>query len=584
MNAKKAAALIRITADSKGVDRGVAEAKKKMRGMGADLKKIGGKIWGGGKSAISKVADGFGIQIAGGITDTVQSIRGFEKSLVRLQVASGKTPGEMNAIRDSITEVSRATALSREEILEGTQSYIDLTGDVNGAAGAMSSFSRIAQASGASVSDVASAAAAFKEAGVPIEDMEERFGGLIAQGKAGAVSLKDFARELSAILPRWAKFNEGATDTGLAQMGAAFQVARKGFGNASEAATGMEALMGAITLNAKKFEAAGVKVFDKNPKTGVKTMRSFDSIIKSIGDSKLMKDPTALTKAMGSKEAEQTFTMLNRNLGVYEELIDAGKQRGVVEKDLATVMQSDAYKLETAINNVKLAIVEAFTPERIAAFVEIVEQVASAIGWVIDGLGELKDGLTNKGVNPYAAARARDELEESDRSPSLLDGVLGMGALSADKGVSNAVSYAIAGASAGGVQANAANEAAFDVGQASIRQAARKDRNRRAVELSMGAELDPLLYRQPGTEGRQMAGSEYLREQGVSQDEQVRIRKELTDARDVKNNLAAMDKAGSDAIAAAIRDGFKGIAIQMDGSRVDKAVSNAPSQNAPRRR
>jgi hypothetical protein len=62
MNAKKAAAMIAIKADPKGLDRDLANAKKTLRAFGSDVKKISGKIPGRlGAGALKSLGAGFGL-------------------------------------------------------------------------------------------------------------------------------------------------------------------------------------------------------------------------------------------------------------------------------------------------------------------------------------------------------------------------------------------------------------------------------------------------------------------------------------------------------------------------------------------
>jgi TP901 family phage tail tape measure protein len=452
MNTRKARAIIAIGADNKQLDKDLKEARKKLKAFRAGAKKIGSKLLGGissgAKFGLGGVVAGLGIGAAGGLSEMVTDLIGFEKSLTRFQIATGKSAADMAAFKAQILGVATATGVAQSDILTGAQTYVDLTGDVKGAETAMSTFARVAQASGASVSDIATASAALQQSlGIDAKDLEATFSGMISQGKAGAVSLKDFASELSAIAPRWAKFNEGSTVEGVAQLGAAFQVARQGFGSASEAATGLEALMGAITLNAKKFQAAGVKIFDKDPKTGAKRLRTFDQVINSIGESKLMKDPTALTKAFGSKEAEQAFTMLNRaknsangagdavsrTANAYQDLVDAGKDTGAVGRDLKTFLESPAGRLEKMFVTLKASISEAFTPERIQKFVEALGKIIEFIPKVVEGMiaigsatdtrrvaGEMlgKDIVTaNAGLTPeQKRAKAQEFMRQAQRA------------------------------------------------------------------------------------------------------------------------------------------------------------------------
>jgi TP901 family phage tail tape measure protein len=328
-----------------------------------------------------------------------QDVMDFEGKLTRLGIAGNLAGGDLNRLRESARGLSSQWGINASEVIDGAQTYVDLTGDVKGAQDAMGSFTKISAASGSSISDIAQATAALRQSmKLDPKDIEATFSGMIAQGKMGAVSLKDFAGELSSLAPKFAKFKGGTGTEGIAKMGAAFQVARQGFGSASQAATGLEALMGALSQNAGKFEKAGVKIFDVH-KGGKKTFKSFDEIIDRIGKSKLMNDPTALGKAFGSKEAQDAFNMLNQNVALYGDLMTAAKDTDMVNRDAATWQESAAGKMEASMQTLKNSVAEAFTPERIKAFADMIQAAAKAIGVVVAGLDALQ-----KFANPFDTA------------------------------------------------------------------------------------------------------------------------------------------------------------------------------------
>lgn len=389
MNTRKARALISIGAESSKLGRDLGDAKKKLRGFGGEAKKLLGKglgaVGAGGKMLLGGGLLGAGFAAGNVLGDLVGDLFQFEKGLTRFQIASGKSANQINLMRTAIGDVSRETGVAREQILAGAQTYVDLTGDVAGAERAMRSFARIAQASGSEVSDIATAAAALQQSmGLDSGDIERAFSGLITQGKAGAISLKDLAAELSSVAPRFAKFGVTGVD-GIASLGAALQVARQGFGSASEAATGLEALMGALAQNSARFQAAGVKIFNVG-RDGRKTFRGFAAILDSIGKSKLAKDPTLLAKAMGSKEASQAFDMLTKNRGLLDDLTRAGLDAGAVQRDLLTYQESAAGKIEKAFNAAKISLAEAFTPERIEKFANALVKVLGLMSSIVDAV------------------------------------------------------------------------------------------------------------------------------------------------------------------------------------------------------
>lgn len=395
----KARAEIEVTASTSKLANGLNAARAKFtafaatiaRGTGSAFQAVGHGLVAGGKlgaKGIAKLGGPLASMGLDALQDAANDVREFERNLIRLRIATGQTPEQMNEMRTSMRKLSVETGIASSEILAATTNYVDLTGDVAGAQTAMRTFARVAQASGASMSDVSGAAAALGDAlQIKPEELEATFSGLINQGKAGAVTLKDFAGELSSLAPKFAKFKGAMGAEGALQLGAAFQVARKGFGSASEAATGLEALMGALSSNAKNFEKAGVKIFDV--KKGRKEFRDLHGIITAIGRSKLANDPTALTKAFGSKEAQAAFDQLNRLAPLYDQIVAAGGDAGVVQRDLTTFLESDAGRIEATFNRVKESLAEAFTPERITKFAEALEQAADVLGKIVGFVDEL---------------------------------------------------------------------------------------------------------------------------------------------------------------------------------------------------
>lgn len=518
---------VEITATSNRLGSALRSAAGKFQswagGIRAGMKRMGESAVG---STIGNVAGnlaGRGLDV---ITDQAKNVMNFERSLTRLGIAGNLNAGQLDELRTKARKFSTDFGIGADDILAGAQTYVDLTGDVAGAGRSMELFSKIAQASGSSVSDIAQASAAFKGIGIPIEDLEATFSGMITQGKAGAVSLKDFAGELASLAPRWAKFNESTTGAGISQLGAAFQIARQGFGSASEAATGLQALMGAIVQNAKKFEAAGVKIFDKNPKTGVKTLRTFEQIMASIEGSSLVKDPTKMTKALGSKEAEQTMTMLRKSrehiagqASEYDKLVQSGLDAGAVQRDLDTYLESSSGKMEKAWERVKNTIAAALTPERIEAFANAMGELAEKVGPLMDFLGAAGDvlgGISGVGKKLVGFAGGETNPYKDDELGAYM--------------TKNANGFSFSGDNSDAAKAARLKEADDSIARAEGFRSARdnimggevnerttKESIRRAVLEAYHGGTDAT------TQARNLAGSEYLNAAGVKPEEGKRI-------------------------------------------------------------
>jgi len=380
-------ARIEITASSNRLAAGLRRAQGMVagfsRGVGASMKAIG-------SSSAASFVGNFGAGLAGRgmdyVSDQAKKVVAFESSMTRFGIAAGQGRAELNELGKTLRQASVATGINANEIAAAAGVYFDLTSDAKGTATAMQSFARIAAASGASMEDVVRTGAAMSDSlGITADQMEGVFGSLIAQGKAGKIGLKDMAAELTNLAPKFSRFKNALGPRGMVALGAAFQVAAKGFGTSSEAATGLEALMGSLSQHAKKFEKAGVKIFDVDKKTGVKTFRDLHEIVVAIGNSKLAKDPTALTDAFGRKEAEAAFFQLNRLRGMYDEVSRAGSEGAqTVGQDFKTWIESPAGKIERSMERLKNRVAEALTPERIEAFGNALEHGVDMAAKLID--------------------------------------------------------------------------------------------------------------------------------------------------------------------------------------------------------
>ena len=568
---------VEITASSSRLAAGLSAAAAKFqefsgtvaRGIGKAFKGINKHLEPGEtmKSAAGHFLGGLAERGLDTVTDQANQVRDFERSLVRYQIVANKTPAVMNEMRRSINEASKATGVDRAVVLAGAQAYLDITGDVEGASREMKEFARIAQASDSQMSDVATAAAAMQDS-MKLDPslFESTFSGLINQGKAGAVTLKDFAGELNSMLPQFARFGVIGRE-GVIQVGAMFQVVRKGFKDASEAGTGMMGLMKGLKLHADKFEKAGVKIFNVD-KDGVKHFRHMSDILDDIGKSKLAKDPQMLAKAFGRGEGEQAYVMLASHVDMLREMERAGEDAGTVERDLNTFMISDAGRLDAAMNRLKVSIAEAFTPERITGFVNAVESLADKMQPVIDGVGKIGDAFgalygVGQSIRGYLSGNDNSNpfKKDVDTDRQVLEFQRGRG-LKVDVGREKHLELSKK-------NSEAYDKAVGDILAAEVNERTSPESIKRAVIASMSGN-------EAGALGAQRAGSTYLGNAGITPEKAHEIyAKAMGDA---------LRDAGVPKIIQAIREGFEksdGPTVKIGDNQVARAHAKATD---PRRR
>lgn len=435
-------ALIGIEIDPSWMDGGLREARGKLKRWQTEIRRNASSAK--GMSALGGMLAGAVGGVAAGVTgramsfaeDVGRDVLAVEKAMTRLQIAGGATAVEMATFRQRMLEVSTATGVAQRDLVAGAAAYQGLTGDAAGARSSIALFAKVANASGAEMADIAKTAASLRDnLQIDPANFQQAFDILITQGKAGAIELNELSTLLSGLAPSFAAFKGGVGVSGLADLGAAFQITRKGFGSAAEASTGLRAFAVAVQRSADKFKKEGVSIFSTNPKTGKKELRGLFEIVDAIGKSPLANDPTLLTKAFGSDEAKRTYDQLVQNRALLARIAKEGAASDAVNRDSADFLASRAGKIEIAMNRAKTALAEAFTPERIERFADALgktaELFADIVGAVefLSGAGDEDaiQSMTEKvaldkagGANASVAAR-----RAAERGFGLAEGTLG---------------------------------------------------------------------------------------------------------------------------------------------------------------
>ena len=299
----------------------------------------------------------------------------FDEAITDLHVSSGRSIGDLGEFRKKILAMSTAMGVAKEEVLSGAQTYVTLTGDSKTAMESLETFSKVAKGQKTDMKDVATVAATMGDQfGLTAGQFEQAFSILASGAKAGSIEFSDMAGLMASLGANFAQFGKSKGTDGVATLGAAFQVAKKSFGSASEAATGLEAIMGSLQQNAKKLKKEGkIDVFEKDGKTLKPMMEIIDAIAsKDFNGSQLF-------DLLGRKEAVKTFQALSKNRQALDDIKDASMRAKDVQVDFDTRAQSSSERLSKAWNTFKNRIAEALTPERVEKFVSIMEQVLVTI-------------------------------------------------------------------------------------------------------------------------------------------------------------------------------------------------------------
>lgn len=363
-----------------------AELGKARRSLAKWGREIGRDIGRSVRGALGSLA---GIAGIGGIADLAGMARGvmdYQLRLTRLEIAGKATSGQMVMLRRSLDEVAKSTGVSQDQLTGGLERFVALTGDMTTGIASLETLARVAQASGSSMEDISTAAAALTQnLGIGASEMEQAFSILIEQGKAGAIELKDVAGIAAELTPRFAQFGDVGVD-GMSRMAAALQVMRRGFSTAQETATGMSSLMASIVKKQSQLKKAGVTTTFVDEK-GVTRLRSLDEIMNDLAD-KGSRDVTLFQRILGDKEAVQAMTAFAAGRQDFEGLVAAGKEGTAVQRDFAKVAESAAVKFDR-MKNTLTEMVNRTIGANLDKIVDAFQKLIDLLTWVLDHKTEL---------------------------------------------------------------------------------------------------------------------------------------------------------------------------------------------------
>lgn len=493
----------------------------------------------------------------------------FNKDLVRLGIDIRKSPKDMEAIGTAIRQVSSDTGIAAGDVLTAARAYVDLAGAESFTMDKMSLMSRAAQASGADVKDMAELLFTLTEnMKVPPNELEATLSGLINQAKDGSIHFKELAHELVALGPVYTQF--GVTGRqGSIQLGAMMQIARHGFGSASEAATGVLRILRSIPQHASKFNKWDIEIFKKGSKSDLQT---FENIFDAIRKSKLQFDREALIKAFGRTEGERFYQLLNNMTGQYEKLKAAGQDAGTIQRDLATQTESAGGRMAIAVERMHNAFAEALTPERVDQIVGGIERIAGAMPAIVNAVTAVTDGFAGL----YLMARnvkdkltGADDYQMTDEEKTLVE----RGRYSAIPEVVNRRDLLLKKKEdyESEMEQIMARESPTGPSEGSIREA-----------LGAGSQKGNLTA---GQEAAREAGLAYLKNRDVPDFVQKRVQgkidrenKEVTDRATATFQAKIIAQAVKDGIRSALQPGaFGPMSVSFDANSGGKAIADAPN-------
>jgi len=338
-----------------------------------------------------------GIGGAGMAYSAVTGASRLEEASRRL-VVSGTGPGETQkyqpeALMRQFVQTGIQTGVNPEDVAAGVQQFVTKVGDLDTAVKNMRVFATTAQATGASVADIASAAADLSEK-LDIksaQDMGKALATLSVQGKKGAFELRDMAQYLPEMAAAASKFGVKGIP-GITALGGIAQIARRATGTGAEAATSVEAMFRQLTAKSpamqsgQAFSGRKVQIFaatkehpEGDPTKGMRDFREIvaDVITASRGNLVQLQEVfdirgiravnplitvfrDAAEKAGGGEKGAKAG-----RAAVMEEISrasDVGASFGDIEKDASKTMKSFSVQMEIFQTRVKAAVASQVFP------------------------------------------------------------------------------------------------------------------------------------------------------------------------------------------------------------------------------
>ncbi|HMJ53579.1 MAG TPA: phage tail tape measure protein [Polyangiaceae bacterium] len=389
--------------------------------VGHGLTRVGGTVKAVGAAGAAMV----GVSGAALAANAVSSATKLDEMSRRLAISArqGGTVSKFapEDLRKQFETTGIETGINAEDIAGGVQAFVTKTGDLDTAIKNMRTFATVAQATGASVEDVASASADLSEKlGISsVEDMQKALATLTMQGKKGAFELKDMAGQFPRIAAAAAAFGIKGTG-GLAQLGGFLQVARSATGSGEQAGFATEATFRQLTAKSAKiqsgeaFEGRGVQVFQGGD--AKKGLRDFNEILGDVmqasrGDMVQLQETFGEEGIRAIRPLIASFREASQGAGggakgakagraaVMSKLTDAANVSGdwsEIQKDSAEAMKSFSVQMGVVNARLKEAIASKLFPE----IVKLVPEIAKLVPYVAEATRMFVDLAKALAENP----------------------------------------------------------------------------------------------------------------------------------------------------------------------------------------
>lgn len=228
---------------------------------------------------------------------------------------------------------------------------------------------------------------------VPVDEIERIYEILAKSGNEGKFELKDMAAEFPALTAAAAALGiEG--QKGVADLGAALQIAIKGAGSGSEAATNMANFMQKILAPdaLKKFSAQGIDMVEEMNRAIEAGHSPIEHSLGILNELTEGGRQDLLGQYFADSEVQKFIRPMLENFALYTSIRDrAMDSAGLLERDFLNRMETPEAKIDrfmASVENLNIAIGNSLVPA-LTEFAESVTPMIDGVASFVDANGEL---------------------------------------------------------------------------------------------------------------------------------------------------------------------------------------------------
>lgn len=417
-----------------------------------------------GARMLGDVARGAGLDLD--VSSHVQRNVELERRTVDLS-NSGYMPGQegQNGVRQDpkklaadVREAANGAAYSTTAAAEGLAAFVGKTGDLKLGREVFKDLAMLSRATGTELEHMVAAAGEVSNSMGNVPDKGEKIVGVMravaAQGKLGAVEIKDMANRLGVLAAAAPQFEGSFTDN-MAMMGALAQSARQGGGStsAAQSALSVQSFVSTFGKNARyeNFKAAGIDVYSKSDPGKIRNAQSLiTEALQKTTTKGTPADPTKLNKLfmdVRAQSAVRGFANIyrdsyNRTRGTdqekmvaataavtaeFERLKQASMAQGEVAAAFASAMQTDEAKMQVLNNKL-----QEHAQQLQAAVIPALLEFAPALLGATKGIVSLTESLF--GITPDIKRQKAmmDSTAEAEEMNKRMNRGIGLGMISGE--------------------------------------------------------------------------------------------------------------------------------------------------------